>query len=247
MAEPATRNEFKAYVLRRLGSPLLSINVTDDQVEDRINDGLKLFRDYHFDGTTKVYLRHQLTEQDKTNKYITVPDDIQGIHRIFDISGIANVGSGMFDIRYQIALNDLYTLTTQSMVPFFMSMQHLQFIETLLMGQKPIRFNRHENKLHIDMRWDSIATGNWIVAECYQTLNPTLNLDVWADPWLQDYVTALVKQQWGNNIKKFGGMQLPSGQIMNGQIIFDEAKQEIAELRERLKTDYTYPLEFLMG
>lgn len=247
MAEPTTRTEFKEYILRKLGAPLLSINVTDEQVEDRIDDALKLFRDYHFDGTTKVYLRHQITEEDKENKYIDVPVGIQGIHRIFDISGVANVGSGMFDIRYQIALNDLYTLTTQSMVPFFMSMQHLQFIEQLLMGQKPIRFNRHENKLHIDMRWDSIATGNWIVAECYQTLNPDQHNDVWSDPWLLDYATALTKQQWGNNVKKFGGMQLPGGQVMNGQIIFDEAKHEIAELRERLKTDYTYPLEFLMG
>lgn len=247
MADPTTRNEFKDYIKRRLGAPLLNVEVTEEQLDDRINDALKLFRDYHFDGTTKVYLRHQLTEQDKINKYIDVPPEIQGIHRIFDISGVANVGSGMFDIRYQIALNDLYTLTTQSMVPFFMSMQHLQFIETLLMGQKPIRFNRHENKLHIDMRWDSIATGNWIVAECYQTLNPDLNLDVWSDPWLQDYVTATCKLQWGNNTKKFGNMQLPGGQVFNGQIIYDEAKQEVAELKERLKTDYTYPLEFLMG
>lgn len=247
MADPTTRAEFKAYVKRRLGDPVINIEVSDTQIEERIDDALKLFRDYHFDGTTKVYLKHQVTDQDKINKYIEVPAEIMGVTRIFDISGVANVGSGMFDIRYQIALNDLYTLTTQSLVPFFMSMQHLQFIEQMLMGQKPIRFNRHENKLYIDMRWDSIATGNWIVAECYQTLNPSLHMDIWGDPWLQDYTTALVKRQWGNNTKKFGNTPLPGGQIFNGQIIYDEADQELKELRQRLKDDYTYPLEFLIG
>lgn len=247
MSEPTTRAEFKEYLKRRLGAPLLNIEVTDEQIEDRINEAMKKFRDYHFDGSEKVYLRHQITDQDKQNKYIEVPENVVGVTRIFDLAGIANVGSGMFDIRYQIALNDLYTLTTQSLVPFYMSMQHLQFIETILNGQKPIRFNRHANKLHIDMNWNSIATGNWIVAEVNQTLDPNANLEIWSDPWLQEYCTALVKRQWGSNLKKFGAMQLPSGQFINGQQIYDEAKAEIDDLHERLMNDYSYPLEFLMG
>ncbi len=247
MTEPTTRLEFKEYVFRRLGAPILNIEVTDAQADDRINDALKKFRDYHFDGSLKVYFKHQVTEQDKTNKYITLPSNTIGVTRIFSLSGISNVGGGMFDIRYQIALNDLYSLTSQSMVPYFMSMQHLQFIETILVGEKPIRFNRHDNKLFIDTNWNNIATGNWIVAEVNQSLDPEAQLDIWTDPWLQEYCTALIKKQWGNNTKKFGNMPLPGGQIFNGQVIFDEAQREITDLHQRLINDYSMPLEFLIG
>jgi len=246
MAVPTTRSEFSEYCLRRLGKPVINIDVTTDQVDDRVDDALKLFRDYHFDGSNKYYLKHQITDQDKINKYITVPEDITGISRIFSLSGISPSGN-IFDVRYQIALNDLYTLTSVSMTPYFMTMQHLSFLETLLVGEKPIRFNRYENKLFVDTDWNKLGTGQYILAECLQAVDPEEYSEVWSDPWLADYTTQLIKQQWGENIKKFGGMQMPGGIVFNGDKIWQEAEEKIQELRQRLKDDYTMPLDFLVG
>jgi len=150
MAVPATRAQFKEYCLRKLGKPVIEINVDDDQVEDRIDESIRYFWDYHFDGSHKTYYKHLVTEADKINKYITMPENIIGAINIFDIGDAVNTNN-LFNIRYQIALNDLYTLTSQSMVPYFMAMQHIQFFEELLVGKQPIRYERHRDRLHIDM------------------------------------------------------------------------------------------------
>lgn len=245
MALPTSRAELVEYILRRLGKPVINIEVDASQIDDRIDDALQMYRDYHFDATTKVYYKHQVTAEDKINKFIPVSEDIQGITRIFDVSGIAN-GSNMFDIRYQIALNDLYTLTQMSIVPFYMTMQHLELLNIVLNGSKPIRFERHMNRLHIDMDWNIIPEGTFIVAEAYQELDPDEFTDIWSDRWLMKYATALVKKQWGEHLKKFP-MQLPGGVVLNGQQIYNEATDEIAEMEERVVHDYSYPLGYEMG
>ena len=152
MANPVTRAQFKEYCLRRLGKPVIEINVDDDQVEDRIDEALAYYWDYHFDGTEKIYYKHQITSTDISNKYITLPDNIIGAVNVFSPGDALNTNN-LFNIRYQIALNDLYTLTSISLVPYYMAMQHIRVIEEILVGMKPILYNRHRNILHVDMDW----------------------------------------------------------------------------------------------
>lgn len=246
MALPVSRSEFGQYCLTKLGKPVINIEVSDNQLDLCIEDALQIYRDYHYDATLKVYYKHKVTADDKARRYITVPDDIQGITRIFDITGLST-GTNIFDIRYQIALNDLYTLTTVSMVPYFMTMQHLEFLEQLLVGAKPIRFERHTNRLYIDMDWNTIDIGLFIVAEAYQDIDPDIYTDVWHDRWLLQMGTALVKKQWGNNLKKYPGIQMPGGVTFSGQQIYDEAEAEIEDLKAKVINDFSEPLGYLVG
>lgn len=248
MAQPTTRTEFKNWCLRKLGFPVIEINVEDDQVSDRIDEALSFYWDYHFDGCTKEYYTWTITADDKTNRYLTVPENIIGVVKIFDI-GDALSTNNLFNIRYQIALNDLYDLTSfnQSLVTYYMNMQHIQFIEELLVGRQPIRYNRHVNRLYIDMDWNKINAGERIIAEAYQIVNPDTYADVWKDRWLQNYATAKIKYQWGSNLSKFEGLQLPGGVQFNGAKIMDDAQAEIQKLEEEMIVSYSLPVSDMVG
>ena len=246
MAVPTSRNTFKETCLRRLGKPVIEINVDDDQVDDRIDEALRYYWDYHFDGSDKVYYKHQITQTDIANKYVTLPDNILGVVSIFNIGAAMSIGN-IFNIRYQIALNDLYTLTNVSLVPYFMAMQHIQLIEEVLVGKKPIRYNRHKNLLHIDADWSIIDENTFIIVEAYQVIDPDVYTDAWGDRWLQQYSTALIKRQWGNNLKKFNGMQMPGGLTFNGQAIYDEAIEEIQGLEKEMIGSYSLPVADMIG
>jgi hypothetical protein len=247
MAGPTTRTEFKNYCLRRLGAPVIEINVDDDQVNDRIDDALKYYWDYHFDGSEKQYYKHLITTQDIVNKYITLPENVIGAIRVFPI-GMSLSTNNLFNIRYQIALNDLYDLTSTSMVPYYMAMQHIQFLEQMLVGEQPIRFNRHMDILYIDMDWDKINVGEYIVVETYQIVDPEVYSDVWNDRWLLKYATALIKQQWGSNVgTKYKGMKLPGGMEFNGAQIFADATAEIDKLEQEMITSYSLPVTDMIG
>ena len=246
MAIPTTRNDFKEYCLRKLGKPVIEINVSDEQVEDRIDEALKYYYDYHFDGSEKIYYKHQITAQDKANKYIVLPENIIGAVHIFPIGTGINTNN-MFNIRYQIALNDLYTLTSVSMVPYFMAMQHIQLLEQLLVGKQPLRYNRHTNKLYIDMAWDIVQEGDYVIVEAYEVIDPEVYSDAWGDRWLLRYATELIKKQWGMNLKKFGGMQMPGGITFNGQQLYDEAHEELDKLEAEMINSYSLPANFMVG
>ena len=246
MAVPTSRSEFKEYCLRKLGKPVIEINVDDDQVEDRIDESLRYFWDYHFDGAEKIYYKHQITAQDKVNKFITLPENIIGAVKLFPVGQSLNT-MNLFNIRYQIALNDLYTLTTQSMIPYVMAMQHIQFLEEILVGQKPIRYNRHKNRLYIDMDWDNAVLNEYLVVEAYEVVDPEVYQDVWSDRWLALYTTAQIKYQWGSNLTKFTGMVLPGGVQFNGEKIQDDAKAEIEALEQEMQTSYTLPAYHMVG
>lgn len=248
MAVPTSREEFKDYCLRKLGYPILEINVTDEQVEDRIDETLSYYADYHFDGSFKDYVRWQVTDEDKARKWLTVPEEVLGVVRVFDI-GDALSTNNLFNIRYQIALNDLYDLTSfnQALLTYYTNMQHIQFIEELLVGKQPIRYNRHMNKLHIDMDWDRIEDNYYILAEVYLKVDPGENPDVWKDRWLQLYATAKIKYQWGSNLIKFSGMQLPGNVTFNGDAILSEAKQEIEALEAEMISSYSPVLQDMIN
>ena len=246
MAVPTTRNEFKEYCLRKLGKPVIEINVDDDQVEDRIDEALRYYWDYHFDGSEKIYYKHTITSTDVTNKYITLPENIIGAVRIFSI-GDPMVSNNLFDIRYQIALNDLYTLTSVSMIPYYMAFQHIQLLEQLLVGQQPIRYNRHTNKMYVDMDWNKVNVGNFLIVEAYEVIDPNIYSDAWGDRWLARYAAALIKRQWGSNLTKFSGMQLPGGVQFNGDKIYNDAENEIEALEKEMITSYSLPVTDMIG
>ena len=247
MAIPSTRLEFKEYCLRKLGKPVIEINVDDDQVEDRIDESLKYYYDYHFDGSEKVYYKHEITSENIEDKFIELPENIMGAVRIFPVGDPSITGGDLFNIRYQIALNDLYTLTSVSMVPYYMAMSHIALIQEILVGQQPIRFNRHTNKLYIDMDWNKVDVGQFVLVEAYQVVDPDVYSDAWGDRWLQAYCTEKIKYQWGSNLTKFTGMQLPGGVQFNGDKILEDAKSEIARLETEMINSYSLPVSDMIG
>lgn len=247
MAIPATREQHKDWCLRQLGFPVLDINVDDDQVDDAVDQSLQYFQDFHFDAVERWYLKHQLTETDKTNKYIPISDNIIGITRIFPV-GSTNASVNMFDLRYQLRLHELYDFTSTSYVNYVLTQQHIRTLDLLFSGEVPIRFNRNTNKLFIDWDWNyDLDVGEWLIIEGYIILDPANYTKVWNDRLLKRLSTAYIKKQWGTNMKKFQGMQLPGGIMMNGQQIYNEAVQEIQEVEQLIRNTFEIPPEFILG
>lgn len=246
MALPTSREEFKQYCLRRVGAPVSQINVDEDQIQERIDDALQYYWDYHFDGSEKMYYKALIDQTAVTNKYITLPDNIIGAVNIFPIGSSLSTNN-LFNIRYQIALNDLYDLTATTMVPYYMAMQHIQMLEQLLVGQQPIRYNRRSNRLYIDMDWNRAPVGTYILVEAFQIVDPEVYQKVWSDRFLQKYATALIKQQWGTNLTKFQDIALPGGAKFNAEKIYDDATREIEKMEATMTSGFTYPVSMMMG
>ena len=317
MAKITTRSQFKTYCLRKLGFPVIEINVDDDQVDDRIDEGLAFWRDYHYDGTEKLFMKHCITAEDIDRQWIYCPDAVQFVTGVmpFDLS---NASINMFDLRYQLRLHDLYDFTSVSYVSYEITMQHLRTLNLLFSGTPQFRFNRHQNKVFLDIDWTrDVQPGAFVIIECYRTLEPetvtltgtvsgspssntligtgtkfdqelaafdfitiggeqkqvgnidnptTITLigpptqthvnatatlegvtDVWNDRFLKKYTTALIKRQWGANLKKFAGIQMPGGVTLNGQVIYDEAIQEIEKMEEEIYMMGSLPSEILTG
>jgi hypothetical protein len=247
MSIPTTKKEFTEYCLRALGKPVIEINVDEDQVSDRVDQALRFYWDYHFDGTEKVYFKFQVDENFLDTKIIEMPENIIGVVKIFQNSGSAVSTRSMFDIRYQIALNDLYTLTSIGLQNYYMTMEHLSLIQEILVGQVPIRYNRHRNQLHVDSSDGKFRLGEFIIVEAYEVVDPNVYTDVWSDRWLQYYTTQLIKRQWGSNLTKFEGLQLPGGITFNGAKIYDDADAEIKRLEEEMINSYSLPVMDMIG
>ena len=243
----ATKQEFIDYCLRALGEPVVEINVDDQQVEDRVDEAIEYFRLYHYDGIEKVYLKHQITEQDVQNQYITLPELIYGVTKVFPVASGTSTSKSIFDLQYQLRLNDLYDLTSTSIIYYSQVMSHLSLLNQILNGHPIYRFNRMTNKLYIEASWtEEMQVGNYILVECYRALDPTTVLKVYNDKWLKMFATALIKKQWAVNLKKFSGLQLPGGVTIDGNALYQEAVEEIEKLEDDLQNKAA-PLEFFMG
>jgi hypothetical protein len=230
-----------------LGSPVLEINVDDDQVEDRIDDAFQFYREYHYDAIERVYLKHQITQTDKDNQYISVPDTVVGVQEIFPFTNKSD-GLNLFSLKYQIMINDLYSLMSTDLIYYYTVKREIELINQLLVGQKPIRFNRHMNRLFIDMDWSAdVAVGEYLLVDCYRILDPETYRDVYDDRFLKMYTTALIKRQWGDNLKKFSGMQLPGGVTLNGETIYNEAMVEIKQIEDDIQSSFQLPVDFFTG
>ena len=247
MATPTTKATFKEYCLRKLGKPVIEINVDDDQVDDRVDEAIRYWYDYHFDGSERIYYKHAITETDVANKYITLPENIIGAVSIFSMGDPSIRSDDLFNIRYQIALNDIYTLTNVSLVPYYMVMEHLALMTELLVGKQPIRYSRHKDRLHIDMDWNTVAIGEFLLVEAYEVVDPETWTDAYNDRWLQNYATTLIKEQWGSNLTKFTGMTLPGGVQFNGEKIYDDAVAERRKLEEEMISGYSLPVLDMIG
>jgi len=257
MATITSRTAFKEYCLRRLGFPVIEINVDDDQVEDRIDDALQYWQDYHFDGLQKIYYVKRVDQTDVNNRYLDFSNTLDAANNRLEITGVTRIFPlydsqatiTMFDLRYQLRLNELYDFTSASYINYTMTLQHLRMLEQLFTGEVPIRFKRHMQRLYIDWAWgqSEAPVGTVVVAEAYATINPDIYTQAWNDRWLKEYATALIKRSWGNNLKKFNGIQLPGGVTLNGDKIYEEAKTEIDALHSEIGDKYGAPLEFMMN
>ena len=257
MATITNRKDFTDYCLRRLGFPVIEINLDEDQISDRIDDALQYWQDYHFDGTQKIYYIKKVDTTDISQKYIDLSNakdsgnnaiEIVGISRIFPVTD-SQANINMFDLRYQLRLNELYDFTSASYVNYTLTQQHLRSLELMFTGEVPIRFQRHTQRLYIDWAWGETEApaGTVVVAEAYANINPEVYNKVWNDRWLKEYATALIKRTWGNNLKKFSGLQLPGGVTLNGDKIFEEAVAEIEKLEAEMQVEYGSPLEWFMN
>jgi hypothetical protein len=257
MANTTNRNDFKQYCLRRLGFPVIEINVDDDQVEDRIDDALQFYQDYHFDGLQKVYYIKKIDQTDINKKYLDLTQakdssnntlDIVGVTRIFPIQD-SQSSINMFDLRYQLRLNELYDFTSASYINYTLTQQHLRSLELMFTGEVPIRFSRHMQRLYIDWAWgqSQAPVGTTVIAESYAVIDPNVYGKVWNDRWLKEYATVLIKKQWGSNLSKFKGIQLPGGVVLNGGEIVQQAEDEIKRLEADMEKNYGGMLEFYLN
>jgi len=318
MARPTTRAQFKDYCMRRLGWPVIQINVDDDQIEDRIDDALQFFYDYHFDGMEKIYMKHKITQQDIDRRWIYCPDAVISVTGVMPFDD-SNSSVNMFDLRYQLRLHDLYDFTSVSYVSYEITMQHIRTLNLLFSGTPQCRFNRHLNKLYLDIDWSrDVSVGKYVLIECYRKLDPdTITLtgslsgttssntltgtsttfdqeiiegdiltlsdgqeiqvnrinspteieivgelsgdisgvtmtkvgvsDVWDDRFLKQYTTAKIKYQWGSNLSKFAGIQMPGGVTLDGPRIMEDAQREIDKIEEEMQSYNVLPNDFIMG
>jgi hypothetical protein len=271
MAIPTTKATFKSYCLRALGFGVIDINVSDDQVDDRIDEALQYFAQYHYDGIEKMYLKYQITEADITraasnttttatdtidntitasfgegNNFIPMPSSVVSVIQIFPFDDSST--NNMFDVRYQLRLNDLYDFSSTSIIHYQMTMQQLDHLSHILVGEKPVRFNQHQNRLYIDMDWShDVSTGEFLIIECYRKIDPASYSDIFDDIYLKRYATALIKRQWGANLSKFNGVAMLGGVTMNGETIYSQALEELDKLEEQIQLSFETPIDYMVG
>ena len=280
MAQPTSRSELIDYAKRKLGAPVLEINVADEQVDDIIDDAVQYFQERHFDGVIQTYLKIQVTQSmiDRgraqgsggtgistetasssivgvsTNfswyenaNYVQIPSSIIGINKLFRLSGSSTIGSSLFNIKYQIFLNDIYYFDSIELLSYDMVKTKMEDIDWLLNPLKMVRFNQRQDRLYIDMDWTEASVDDYLVVDCYRALDPNDFYKVWNDSFLKIYVTALLKKQWGQNLIKFQGVKLPGGIELNGREIYEDGQKELDAIMEKMSNTYETPPFDLIG
>jgi hypothetical protein len=240
-----SRQELGEFCLRALGAPVHNVEVDDDQLSDAVENAIQWYQEYHFDGIERDYLKHQITSDDVTNRYIDVDEDVFGIIRV--LPWYPAFADGLFDITYQLRMNDLRNLSTGTLNYFTTTMEYLSLLDILLRKEKQFRFNRRMNRLYLDINWTSdVKVGDYVIVECYRTVDPDTFTEVFNDIWLKKYSTALVKKYWGANLRKYQGLALPGGVILDGDKIHAEAVEEMKQLEDDVINRQS-PMSFIMG
>jgi hypothetical protein len=278
MAQPSTRQELIEYCKRKLGAPVLEINVADEQIEDLVDDAIQFFQERHFDGVYPTFYKYQITQDDidrgragisdrskstlgletisatadivgtattftyyENSNFLQIPPNIIGINKLFMFDGANTITNNMFSVKYQLFLNDIYYWGTTELLSYAMIRTYLEDLDFLLNTQKQIRFNKRQDRLYLDIDWTTLREGQFVVIDCYSTLNPNDYSKVWNDSFLKPYLTALIKRQWGQNMMKFTGVKLPGGVELNGRQMFDDAQRELDVLMEKMSSTYELP------
>ena len=243
-----TRQNLIDYCLRRLGAPVTEINVDDDQVSDRIDDAIEFFQEYHFDGVEKVFLKHTITQDDIDNEYLVVVDPVISVLRILPIPNFNAFQTGFFNEEYQLRLQDLENFRASTMIDWAMSQVNFSLVAHLFSIQPTLLFNRKQNKMYLETDWSNkFDVGTILIIEAYRALDPATYPEVYNDMFLKKYATALIKQQWGSNLKKFTGVTLPGGITLDGQTIFSEAMEEITKIEDEMSLKYELPPDGFIG
>jgi len=280
MAKPSTRQGLIDYCLRRLGAPVLEINVDDDQIDDLVDDAIQYFNERHFDGVERMYLKYQIQQEDidrgkangtngvgivtttatsvdsgsgtftssfyENSNFIQVPDSVIGIEKVFKFD-TSTVSGGMFNIKYQLFLNDLYHFGSVELLQYAMTKSYLEDIDHLLTTNKQIRFNKRQDRMYLDIDWSSQSAGNFLIIDCYRALDPASFTQVYNDSFIKKYLTSLIKRQWGQNLIKFRGVKLPGGIELNGREIYEDAEKEIEQLKQTMLLEHELPPLDLIG
>ena len=278
MAKPSTRQELIDYSLRKLGAPVLEVNVADEQIDDLVDDTIQFFNERHFDGVERMYLKYKITQDDidrgkgpsdpgvsgittttvsnsvglttqfsyeENNNYIQVPDSVIGIEKVFKFDA-SSISGGMFSIKYQLFLNDLYYFNSVELLQYSMTKTYLEDIDFLLTTDKQIRFNKRQGRMYLDIDWGSQNAGDYLIIDCYRALDPANFSKVYNDTFVKQYLTALIKKQWGQNLIKFQGVKLPGGTELNGRQLYEDGERDLAEIRQKMTSDYEMPpLDFI--
>jgi hypothetical protein len=280
MAQPSTRQELIDYSLRKLGAPVLEINVAQEQIEDLVDDAIQFFQERHFDGVYQTYMKYEITQNDidrgrakgidgigvtttsastningsqlqfdyyENSNYLQIPPHIIGVNKIFHFEGSNSISSGMFSIKYQLFLNDIYYWGSTELLTYSMVKTYLEDIDFLLTTQKQIRYNKRQDRLYMDIDWSSLQVGQYLVIDCYRTLDPNDYDRIWNDSFLKPYLTSLIKKQWGQNLIKFQGVKLPGGVELNGRQMYDDALREIDEIMGKMSNTYELPPLDMIG
>jgi hypothetical protein len=277
MSQPSSRTELIDYAKRQLGYPVLEVNVADEQLDDLLDDAIQYFQERHFDGVELMYLKHQLTVEDiargrgtgsagittttatstivgtattfsfqENSNYIEIPPSVIGINKIFKVD-TSTVSDGLFNIRYQLFLNDLYYFSSVDLLHYTMVKTYLSDIEFLLTPEKQVRFNKRQDRLYIDTDWQRLSAGDYLVIECYRVLDPNDFRRVYNDSFIKKYFTALVKRQWGQNLIKFNNVALPGGITLNGRQIYEDGQRELDVIVEKMSSTYELPPLDMIG
>ena len=285
MAKPTTKQELIDYALRKLGAPVLEINVDDDQIDDAVDDTIQLFNERHYDGIERMYLKYELTQDDidrgkasgttgvgivtttaqstpisgistetgavtskwyENSNFLQVPESVIGVEKIFKFDS-STISGGMFSIKYQLFLNDLYRFNSIDLLQYSMTKTYLEDIDFLLTTDKQLRFNKKQDRLYLDIDWGAEEAGTYIVLDCYRALDPEAFKQIYNDSFVKPYVTALIKKQWGQNLIKFKGTKLPGGIELNGRELYDDAVSELSEIKERMTLEYEVPPLDMIG
>jgi len=278
MAQPSTRQELIDYCKRKLGAPVLEINVADEQIDDLVDDAIQFFQERHFDGVYQTFYKYKITQDDidrgrapgpkgsektvgvstitvntsivgtattfsyqESSNYLEVPPNIIGVTKVFHFDGSNTITHNMFSVKYQLFLNDIYYWGTTEILSYAMVKTYLEDLDFLLTTQKQIRFNKRQDRLYLDIDWGSVSPGQYLILDCYSTLDPNDYSRVWNDSFLKPYLTALIKRQWGQNLIKFAGVKLPGGVELNGRQLYDDAQREIDLIMERMSNTYELP------
>lgn len=249
MAIPTSRIELAEYCLRSLGAPVIEINIDDEQIEDRIDEAIQFFQEYHSDAVVRTFLRHQVTQAELDSHQISLPNSVLSVSKMLRIS--QGHDFDIFDAKYQMFLNDLAGLRngTGGLINYSMNQDYLGLIDDLIGGKtQQVTYARHKNTLEILTDWrDHIKAGGYVIIECYTAVDPESYVDVYNDMALKKYLTLLIKKQWGQNLIKFEGMQLPGGVTLNGRAIYDDAVTDIKEMEEQWESKYSAPIDFYIG